>query len=308
MDQIGKLYLVGTPIGNLEDMSMRALRVLQEADEVYCEDTRRTLLLFKHFRIKAKNTLQSFHDHSTARTLEKIKEKLQQGLQVAYVSDAGMPVISDPGYVLVKLAQDIGAGVTVVPGPSAALLLFVASGLPSPKWLFHGFFPKTRGEIEKTLETMRELSIAHIFYESAKRLIATIEIFERAFPQAKVVVGRELTKVHEEFFYGTPTEARSHFQQKSSIKGECAIAVHVEKNKEFQSLPSPLHEINSKYASTLDQTEQMPQQIELSIEQKNEIIQLVKSGKSSKEVSKELAKKFRVPRKIIYEFIIRNLT
>ena len=192
--ELGTLYLVGTPLGNLEDMTFRGVRILSEADLLYCEDTRHTSILLKHFKIERKTQPRSFHDHSSRNALEQIRQSLKEGKSVAYVSDSGMPVVSDPGFVLVRAAEAMGAPVTVVPGASAAVMLFAASGLASPKYLFHGFFPRTKGEVERTLEVVRANPIVHLFYEAPGRMINSLEIVARNLPEARVVLEESLRK------------------------------------------------------------------------------------------------------------------
>lgn len=309
---MGTLYLVATPIGNLEDITYRAVRILKEADAVYCEDTRRTLVLLKHYGIERKQGIDSFHDHSSPRLLEKIKGHLKAGQSVAYATDGGMPVVSDPGFVLVRAAHQIGAPVAVLPGPSAAVTLFAASGLPSPKYLFHGFFPRTRGEVERTVEVVRSLSVVHIFYEAPGRILTSLEILNRNMPDTAAVVGRELTKVHEEVARGTVTEIFETLSAREKVKGECVIAVMggnratltgVEKGQMRASQDGDLEPVLGQ-----DGLEEKPQVFELTAQHKEEIAVLIKSGVSSKDAAKQLAKKFGAPRRVIYEFIIRHLT
>ena len=281
-------------------MSYRAVRLLGEADAVYCEDTRRTLMLLRHFHIDRPTGIDSFHDHSPRGVLAKIKSQLEQGKSVAYVTDGGMPVVSDPGFVLVRAAHEIGALVTVVPGPSAAATLFAASGLPSPKYLFHGFFPRTRGEVERTLEVIRTNPMVHIFYEAPQRVQGGLEILARQLPDAEVVVGRELTKMHEEYVRGTAVEVHENFSAREKIRGECAIAV----------LGGQARPTQSTVLENADPEKHSAEQkaVELTAEQQAQIASLIKSGVSSKDAAKELSKKFGLSRRVIYEFIIRRLT
>lgn len=298
MNKTGTLFLVATPIGNLEDMTYRAVRVLKEADLVYCEDTRRTLILLKHFQIEREGGVESFHDHSSTWVLSKIRGELEQGKSIAYVTDGGMPVVSDPGFVLVRAANEVGAAVTVVPGPSAAGMLFAASGLPSPKYFFHGFFPRTRGEVERTLEVVRANPVVHIFYEAPGRITASLEILARNMPDGRVVVGRELTKIHEEFLRGSAAQIHEQLAAREKVKGECVIALLGGEDK-------PAKAASPTEGENLAAPEAAP---ELTEEQQAEIASLIKSGVSSKDAAKELSKKFDVPRRVIYEFIIRRLT
>ncbi len=295
---LGTLFLVGTPLGNLEDMTFRAVRVLTEAGELYCEDTRRTAILLKHFKIERRNGPKSFHDHSPRPVLTKIRAELEQGKSVAYVTDGGMPVVSDPGFVLAREALAAGAAVTAVPGPSAAVSLFAVSGLASPKYLFHGFFPQTRGEVERVLELVRELPVAHIFYESPSRAVKSLAILAKHFPEAKLAFGRELTKIHEEVVRGTLDEVYAELAARERIRGECVFAILQESRGQNRVSESGL---NAAAADAL-------QPVALSEGQKAEIAALIQSGHSSKDVSKELSKKFGISRRVIYEFIVKTLT
>ncbi|HRK01536.1 MAG TPA: 16S rRNA (cytidine(1402)-2'-O)-methyltransferase [Oligoflexia bacterium] len=302
-ENVGTLYLVGTPIGNLEDMTYRGVRVLSEVDKIYCEDTRRTSQLLRHYKIEAKAGLESFHDHSSPKILRKIEALFLENQSVAYVTDAGLPGVSDPGFVLVRAALRVGAPVTVVPGPSAASLVFAASNLPSPKYLFHGFFPRSHGEVERTLELLRQLPVVHIFYEAPGRIMALLEVLKRNVPQAQVVLGRELTKMHEEWIRGECAEVYETLVERQEaegkIRGEFAVAVHVQ----------ALHKLLREEKNAANSTESEPLvQLELTEAQKKEISEKLRSGQSSKDVAKELAKKFRLPKRMIYEFIIRHLT
>ncbi|MBI3557063.1 MAG: 16S rRNA (cytidine(1402)-2'-O)-methyltransferase [Deltaproteobacteria bacterium] len=297
-NNVGTLYLVATPIGNLEDMTFRAVRLLKEADAVFCEDTRRTLILLNHFKIERQSGIDSFHDHSPRNVVHKIKTLLEAGKNVVYVTDGGMPVVSDPGFVLVRAATECGAPVNVVPGPSAAVMVFAASGLPSPKYFFHGFFPRTRGEVERTMEVVKQNPVVHIFYEAPGRIESSLEILNRNIPKSATVLGRELTKIHEEYLRGEAAEIFSEIETRGKIKGECVIAV-------LGGEPEPA---TVPIVATDEESFAEQKTVELTPEQQAEISSLIKSGISSKDAAKELSKKFKVSRRVIYEFIIRRLT
>ena len=201
-----RLSLVGTPIGNLKDITLRAIEALKEADILLCEDTRRTNILLKALKIEREGEILSFHDHTSRKFLETVETFWEEGKHVAYVTDAGMPSVADPGYVLVDLAHKKDVFVSVVPGASAVTAFFAGAGLPSPKFLFHGFFPRSKGEVEKVLSMVSDLSVVHIFFEAPSRIKATLDVFKRNAPERLVVIGRELTKMYEEFLEGTPEE------------------------------------------------------------------------------------------------------
>ena len=219
----GILYLVSTPIGNLEDITLRALRVLKEADLIACEDTRQTRKLLDHFGI-AKPTI-SYHEHNEATRAKELAEKLAAGISVALVSDAGTPLVSDPGYRLVKAA--IGANIPVVPipGASAAMSALAGSGLATDSFRFCGFLPPKQTQRRKTLEALREESCTLIFYEAPHRLMESLADMEAIFGERPVAVARELTKIHEEFLRGTPASVRAELAGRVSLKGEITVLI-----------------------------------------------------------------------------------
>ncbi|HKD78721.1 MAG TPA: 16S rRNA (cytidine(1402)-2'-O)-methyltransferase [Candidatus Angelobacter sp.] len=219
----GTLYVVATPIGNLEDMSYRAVRVLKEADLIACEDTRHTAKLLQHYGID-KPTV-SYHEHNEAARAEELVAKLEQGLSVAQVSDAGMPGISDPGYRVIKLAIERGAQVVPVPGPSALIAALAASGLPTDSFEFHGFLPAKSGQRRTLLESLRDAKSTVAFYEAPHRIVEAMKDIVEILGEARpVVLARELTKVHEEFVRGSAAEvlARVHAQEP---KGEITLLI-----------------------------------------------------------------------------------
>jgi 16S rRNA (cytidine1402-2'-O)-methyltransferase len=219
----GILYLVATPIGNLEDITFRAVRILKEVDLIACEDTRQTRKLLDHYGI-AKPTL-SYHEHNEAERADQLAGKLRDGVSVALVSDAGMPLVSDPGYRLVQAA--IAADITVepIPGPSAVLTALAASGLPTSQFHFAGFLPAKSGQRRKALEALRQEPATLIFYEAPHRILETLAAVEEVLGRRPVVVARELTKLHEEFLRGTAAEVRQSLAARPSIKGEITLLV-----------------------------------------------------------------------------------
>ncbi|MGI8649869.1 MAG: 16S rRNA (cytidine(1402)-2'-O)-methyltransferase [Rubrobacter sp.] len=211
------LYVVPTPIGNLEDITLRALRVLREADTVACEDTRRTGQLLKHYEIEAK--LLAYHDHNEARLAPELAERAKSEA-IALVSDAGMPLVSDPGYTLVTACIESGAKVEVLPGASALTTALAASGLPTGTVTFVGFPPRKGRERTELLTKIAAEQATFVLYESPKRLAKTLSELPEGSP---VAVCRELTKLHEEVFRGTASEAAVHFS--GDVKGEVVIVV-----------------------------------------------------------------------------------
>lgn len=219
------LYLVATPIGNLEDITLRALRVLRTVDRIACEDTRQTQKLLNHFAI-AKPTL-SLHGHNEAARTPELLAALQAGERVAVVSDAGMPGISDPGMHLAASALAAGVAVHPVPGANAGLTALVASGLPTERFLFYGFLPSKAGERRTALERLRERTedrLTVIFYEAPHRIVETLGDVAAVWGEdVQVVLARELTKLHEEFLRGTVAEVRAALGERDRVRGEMVL-------------------------------------------------------------------------------------
>jgi 16S rRNA (cytidine1402-2'-O)-methyltransferase len=218
----GTLYLVATPIGNLEDITLRALRTLKECDVVAAEDTRRTGLLLKHFEIS--KPLLSYFQFNEARRSEQILERLRRGEKVALVTDAGSPGISDPGERVVKAAVGAGFRVEPVPGPSALVAAVTASGLPTEEFHFVGFLPHKSGQRRNRLDAMKPIPGTLIFYESPYRIEKLLDELCEVFPDRQVVLAREITKKFEEFLRGTPAELREVLKRRS-LKGEFVVLV-----------------------------------------------------------------------------------
>lgn len=220
------LYIVATPIGNLEDITLRAVRVLSEADAILCEDTRVTAKLLQKYEIQ--KTLISYHSHSTLSKTEKIFELLEEGKDLALVSDAGTPTISDPGVMLVaEVREHFGDAVKIIPipGPSAFVSALSASGLPSSEFLFLGFLPHKKGR-ETLFKEIAATERTVVFYESPHRILKTLESLQKFAPEKKVVIARELTKIYEEFLHGTAAELLAHFElHHDTIRGEFVVMV-----------------------------------------------------------------------------------
>jgi 16S rRNA (cytidine1402-2'-O)-methyltransferase len=218
---MGTLYLVGTPIGNLEDMTLRALRTLGEVRLVAAEDTRTTGRLLKHFGIEV--PLASYHEYSRPERLSQLLAILQEG-DVALVSDAGMPGLSDPGYRLVAAAITAGVTVTPIPGPTAAVTALVASGLPADSFLFLGFLPRQQKARRAALAAVAELPFTLVLYEAPHRILALLSDIIARLGDRQVAVGRELTKLYEEIWRGRAAEALAHFGS-GKIRGEFTLVV-----------------------------------------------------------------------------------
>ncbi len=219
----GILYLVATPIGNLEDITYRAVRVLKEADLIACEDTRQTRRLLDHYGIH-KPTV-SYHEHNESERAPELAARLRAGAVIALVSDAGMPLVSDPGYRLVRAAIESGIPVQPVPGPSAALAALAASGLGTDAFHFGGFLPAKSGQRAKALEALAAEHATLIFYEAPHRVLEALDTIDATLGPRPVVVARELTKIHEEFLRGTAAEVRAQLAARDAIKGEFTILI-----------------------------------------------------------------------------------
>jgi 16S rRNA (cytidine1402-2'-O)-methyltransferase len=217
-----KLYIVPTPIGNLEDMTFRAVRVLREADLILAEDTRKTLILLKHYSIQTH--LESYHKFNEHRNTEHIVERISEGKTVALVSDAGTPGISDPGFLLVRNCVEKGVEVECLPGATALIPAVVVSGLPCDRFCFEGFLPQKKGR-QKKLVQLADEERTMIFYESPYRTVKCLEQFAEVFgADRRVSVSRELSKIHEETVNGTLAEAIAHFKT-TEPKGEIVVVV-----------------------------------------------------------------------------------
>lgn len=267
------LYLCATPIGNLEDMTFRAIRILREVDLIAAEDTRRTRKLLTHFEIHT--PLIRFDENCKAAVAEKILQRLQAGESVAVVSDAGLPAISDPGADLVRLAIDAGISVCPIPGANAALSALICSGLDTTKFLFAGFAPKSKKNRREFLQKLSTVEATIIFYEAPHRLKDFLTELAEIFGERQIVLARELTKVHEEFLRGTISEL---LQNLDEPRGEFVVVV--EGNK-FVAPP--------------------PEENLLEFYQK-----LLAQGLDKKSAMREAAKKFNVSRREIYNSLLKE--
>lgn len=218
------LYLVATPIGNLEDITLRALRVMKESDLIACEDTRQTQKLLNHYSIAKRTT--SYHEHNEMTRAAELVVELEQGARIALVTDAGMPGISDPGFRLISLAIRHHVPVVPIPGASAFLAALVASGLPTDSFRFSGFLPAKAGQRRQILEDICESPRTQVFYEAPHRVKESLEdIVEILGRQRHVVIAREVTKIHEEFLRGHAGDVLETLKARSDIKGEITLLI-----------------------------------------------------------------------------------
>ncbi|HIB1801841.1 16S rRNA (cytidine(1402)-2'-O)-methyltransferase [Enterococcus faecium] len=242
----GDLYLVPTPIGNLEDMSYRSVRMLQESDLIASEDTRNTQKLLNHFEIHTPQ--KSLHEHNYKERVPQLIALLKEGKTIAQVSDAGMPSISDPGHELVLACIKEGISVISIPGPTAGMTALIASGLVPQPFLFYGFLPRKKKEQKETLKKLKEQTATLIFYESPYRIIATLTNFLEIFGNRQVVLCRELTKVHEEYLRGSTQELLAYIEE-HPVKGECCLLV------EGNLFETPVTEVDEELGTLKEQVE-----------------------------------------------------
>jgi 16S rRNA (cytidine1402-2'-O)-methyltransferase len=219
----GSLFLVATPIGNLEDITFRAVRTLKEVDLIACEDTRHTRRLLDHYGID-KPTI-SYHEHNENARSGPLVARLLEGLNIAVVSDAGTPLICDPGYRLVTAAVEAGVRVIPIPGPSAIMAALTASGLPTDAFYFGGFVSQKQGARRKMLESIAHLDCTLVFYEAPHRILETLQDIAEIYGDREIVLTRELTKLHEEFLRGTALALFRNLQDRESVKGEITLII-----------------------------------------------------------------------------------
>jgi 16S rRNA (cytidine1402-2'-O)-methyltransferase len=246
----GTLYLVSTPIGNLEDITHRAVRLLREVDVIACEDTRHTKKLLSHYGIGTRTI--SYHEHNERERAPELLGRLKQGLDVAIVSDAGTPGISDPGFRLARLAIENDVRVVPVPGASALITALVASGMPTDEFFFGGFLPARSGARRTRLGELRSIPATLIFYEGPHRIAATLKDAQEILGEREAVVARELTKMHEEIVRGRLSELAARFSSADSARGEmvliidrAVIEVEVGKDKTVASVAALVTELEN---------------------------------------------------------------
>ena len=233
----GKIYLVATPIGNLSDISMRAIETLKNADIIACEDTRNTIRLLNHFEIKGH--LTSYHEYNKIDKAYELCEKVKEGKNIAFVSDAGMPAISDPGYELVDIAYKEGLEVTVVPGASAVVSALAISGISSRRFAFEGFLPADKNEKKEILTELSQESRTLILYEAPHRLLKTLKELFEYMGNRNIAIVREITKLHEEVLRGKLADIIADYEsEKIAIRGEYVLVIEgksfLEKREERQ--------------------------------------------------------------------------
>ncbi|MCH3950746.1 MAG: 16S rRNA (cytidine(1402)-2'-O)-methyltransferase [Acidaminococcus sp.] len=269
----GTLYLCATPIGNLEDMTPRALRMLREADYIAAEDTRHTRQLLTHFEIHG--TLISYHEHNKEKQGSLLLEYLRSGKNIALVSDAGFPGISDPGELIAKQCIDEGIPVVPVPGANAALTALVASGLTSTPFFFGGFLPKSKKNRREKLEEWAHIPATMVLYEAPHRIEEVLGDIETAWGDRRMTMARELTKVHEEFFRGTVSTCRAHLAE-NPPRGEFVLVIEAGELQKSEPQGDPLDAVKA----------------------------LMEQGTPKKEALAQIAKAYKVPKRELYNRLL----
>ncbi|UWG97672.1 16S rRNA (cytidine(1402)-2'-O)-methyltransferase [Dehalobacter sp. DCM] len=276
MPDTGTLYVCATPIGNLGDITLRALETLKMVDFIAAEDTRHSKKLLDHYEIKA--TLISYHDHNERTRSEELIARLKEGKNGALISDAGMPGISDPGYVLINRCRQEGITIDVLPGANAALTALVLSGMPADNFLFLGFLPAAKGDRRKILKELTDIPYTIIFYEAPHRLVHTLEDILEILGDRMTAVARELTKIHQAVHRGTASELVQEFSS-CHVKGECCLLI-----APAEKLTNP-----GEPALWLKDLEELESQ-----------------GMDSKQAMKTVAKKYGISKSVIYRARLNN--
>ncbi|QTA80900.1 Ribosomal RNA small subunit methyltransferase I [Desulfonema limicola] len=279
MTQKGKLYIVATPIGNMDDITIRAVKTLENADIIAAEDTRHTARLLSYHNIGTK--LISCHEHNEAQKSGELVKRLEIGDSVALVSDAGTPLVSDPGYRLIQAALEKDIQIIPIPGVSAAITALSASGLPTDSFTFSGFPPKKSGKRLSWLEDLKNVSHTLIFYESPRRIMDFIQEIIEIMGDRYAVLSREMTKVYEEFIRGSLSEILDILKTRDSIKGECTLLITGNQNNDTVSMETLAAEIEKA---------------------------LILENRKISEISKTISKKYGLSKNIVYEqaLIIQN--
>ena len=278
----GMLSLVGTPIGNLSDASPRVLETLRGADVLLCEDTRVTSKLLARFEIRV--ALERCDENVIASRVEGVLARVAGGARVAFVSDAGMPGVSDPGQRLVDAALDAGLPVEVIPGPSAVTCALVASGLAMDHFFFEGFLPRKAGERARRLAELAPIPGALVFYESPHRVVATLDSIAEAFPARRVALVRELTKLHEECVRDLSGELERRIRERGEVRGECVVVVEGPSAEELSCLRAAC----ASGPATLEEA----------------IAEGLDAGEPKSALAKRLAKQFGIPKSEVYDKLV----
>ena len=276
----GKLVICPTPLGNLGDMTVRALEVLRAADVVCAEDTRVTGKLLVALGIEGRR-LERLDENLVGERADEIAARVLAGETIAYCSDAGMPGVSDPGLRLVRVAREVGAPVEVLPGPTAVATAYVASGTTSTNFYFGGFFPRKDAARKQLLDSLKGLDAALVFYESPNRLVSSLDSIAESLPYRDIAVCRELTKLHEEIVRGSIDEVKEQFESRESIKGEIVLVIDAPNDLEMRAA-------NAFAAASAEER----------------AVELLAQGERPKLVAKTIAEEFGISRNEAYEMVL----
>lgn len=285
-NQEGRLYVIGTPIGNLGDLSPRAAEALRSSDAICCEDTRVTAKLLAHLDIS--RPLIRCDENVIAARAPKIVERVLAGETIAFASDAGMPSVSDPGQVLVDTAREAGADVEVVPGPSACVTALVSSGIPCDRFFFEGFLPRKAGERIRRLQELACVPGALLFYESPHRVTATLDAIARVFPGRTVALCRELTKLHEEVLRDTAQKLADRVRERGEMRGEMVVVVAPPGPTELADLRAASPGIDSDPEEAL----------------RADIARALAAGESASALAKRLSQQYSRRKREVYDLIV----
>lgn len=276
----GKLVIVPTPLGNLGDVSRRVREALGQADAILAEDTRVTGRLLNALDLQGLR-LERLDENLMGQRSHAIIERVKEGETLAYCSDAGMPGVSDPGLRLVRAAREADVPVEVLPGPSAAVTAYVASGTLCPRFYFGGFFPRKDAQRQQLLKTLAPLDAALVFYESPNRLVSALDCIARMLPQREVAVCRELTKLHEEVVRGTTSQVKDEFSSRENVRGEVALVIDAPNEAEAHAAADEATQVAAQSAQ-----------------------QLLDQGLRPRQVAQQVAQTFGIPRNKAYELVI----
>ena len=275
------LYVIATPIGNMDDITLRAINTLKQVDTIYCEDTRNSQKLLQHHDIK--NKLIACHEHNEESLCTKIAAAIKDQKAVGLISDAGTPLINDPGYKIVKYLQDEKLGVFTVPGPSALTAALSIAGVATDKFSYYGFFPTKKSSQDKIINILKYSTHTYVFYEAPHRILKTLEILKNLPKSKNITLCKELTKIHENTLSGSATDLISHFDtNKDQLKGEFVILISNNKDQKDDDISST--------------------QVNISIPNLLEILNKTLSKKDSSKLASEISG---VKSKILYNFLLR---
>jgi 16S rRNA (cytidine1402-2'-O)-methyltransferase len=274
--QAGTIYLVGVPIGNIDDISYRAVKILQKCEFIFAEDTRRAKNLLQDLAIKDKN-VYAHHEHNEVASSKGIIDMALEGKDIAFVSDAGMPAIADPGFVLSNLAIENNINVVPISGPCAAIMGLVASGISTASFTFLGFLPRAEGAMSKKFEEYKTVSDTLVFYESPKRIIKTLKTLEKTLGNRKICLAREISKIYEEYIRSDVAQAIAELESRDKVLGEFCVIVQKASKEDL--------ELTDDFLTS-------------------EIKKMISSNVSGKDIKNILAEKYNINKKRIYQLYL----